>query len=250
MPPPTDAKRTVTRTAAPAESYRDPDDYPDEDEPTTAPRRGAQAADTEDHSHLVGSGWEGAERVRKSMPTDFARSYKPGEQATIVKFFQDAPFATWKEHWCEWQPKGQKKSFVCLGDDCPLCAIGHRVTYKEAHNVIDMSDSTNPVNAVYIVGTRDSKTLRQKHNDERRGPINNENYYYEISRVGEIDNPSSWQTSISAVSRRVLDEEWGIEPLSAAEIAEFATKAFTIKQTVQFSSRRDIEAAVDRKKGD
>jgi hypothetical protein len=43
----------------------------------------------------------------------------------VIQLF-DEPFITFYEH------ERDGKSFVCLGDDCPLCEIGDEPRYRES----------------------------------------------------------------------------------------------------------------------
>ena len=75
------------------------------------------------HGTTVQSGWDAAAAFLKpkkeagAYPTNF----KLTEKAQLIRFMDDAPFFVYQEHWIN-RTEG-KRSFVCLGAECPLCTI-------------------------------------------------------------------------------------------------------------------------------
>lgn len=65
----------------------------------------------------------------------------------LIKFLDDEPFITYYEH--QLNELDGKQSFVCLGNDCPLCEIGDDPRYRACFNVIDLSDPDDPKVAVW-----------------------------------------------------------------------------------------------------
>lgn len=55
----------------------------------------------------------------------------------LIKFLDEEPSLTYYEHWLN--ELDGKTSFVCLGDDCPLCEIGDDPRYRVCFDVIDLS---------------------------------------------------------------------------------------------------------------
>jgi len=65
----------------------------------------------------------------------------------LIKFLDGEPSLTYYEHWLN--ELDGKKSFVCLGDDCPLCEIGDDPRYRVCFDVIDLSGPGDPKAGVW-----------------------------------------------------------------------------------------------------
>ena len=103
----------------------DADAYLDEDSENATPKVGT----------TVQEGWDAADALLKTDNTEFPTDFRFSEEPQLIKFLQDRPFATYQQHWID-RPKG-KKSFVCMGDGCPLCEIlGDKPRGKFAFNVL------------------------------------------------------------------------------------------------------------------
>lgn len=245
----------MTRRPAPAED---------------APRRPARSrqeedegaddgVDEEEFNRLVGQGRKEADRVAKETPKgDFAPKFSPPDsgEEVLIKFLQPEPFAAYNEHWCQWMPKGEKKSYICLKVDCPLCTIGDSSPkYQEKWNVLDLSDLDHPKNAVWTIGFRISQRLKALDTGERSGPLGDPGIYYVVSRTGMEDGKASKLsnvvTSVYSVRRGTLKEDWQWDPFTTEELAEWSDpkKLFVAKKEVQISPRKALEAAADAHKG-
>ena len=189
------------------------DQYLDEDTPEMPAKVGT----------TVQEGWEAAEALLTIETTEFPTDFKFSEEPQLVKFLQDRPFATYEQHWIE-RPKG-KKSFVCIGDGCPLCEIlGDKPRGKFAFNVLVLSAET-PTVQVLTAPPSLARQIKKAHDDERKGPIDKE--FWEISRLGT--GPQT-QYTLNYVRGRDLAEEWKLkledvtalvadaEPFSADEV--------------------------------
>jgi hypothetical protein len=198
--------------------------------PITKPQVGAEDyldADTPDMPAKVGTtvqeGWGAAEALLNVETTEFPTDFKFSEEPQLVKFLQDRPFATYEQHWIE-RPKG-KKSFVCMGDGCPLCEIlGDKPRGKFAFNVLVLNGEESKVQVLTAPPSL-ARQIKKAHDDERKGPIDKE--FWEISRLGT--GPQT-QYTLNYVRGRDLAEEWKLsqetvnelvanaEPFSAAEV--------------------------------
>ena len=175
----------ITKPAVNAENYLD------EDSETTQPKVGT----------TVQQGWDAVDALLKSDSTEFPTDFRFSEEPQLVKFLEDSPFATYEQHWIE-RPKG-KKSFVCIGDNCPLCDIlGDKPRGKFAFNVLVLSGE---VQGVQILTAPPSlaRQIKKAHDDERKGPLSKE--FWEISRLGT--GPTT-QYTLNFVRGRDLAEEW------------------------------------------
>lgn len=198
--------------------------------PITQPSVNADTYLEEDSENLqpkvgttVQEGWDAADALLKSDTTEFPTDFRFSEEPQLIKFLQDRPFATYEQHWID-RPKG-KKSFVCLGDGCPLCEIlGDKPRGKFAFNVLVLSGDTNGVQVLTAPPSL-ARQIKKAHDDDRKGPIDKE--FWEISRLGT--GPQT-QYTLNYVRGRDLAEEWklslddvtglvaGAEPFSADEV--------------------------------
>jgi len=181
------------------------EDYLDEDTPEMPAKVGT----------TVQEGWEAAEALLTTETTEFPTDFKFSEEPQLVKFLQDRPFATYEQHWIE-RPKG-KKSFVCMGEGCPLCEIlGDKPRGKFAFNVLVLSGEEKKVQILTAPPTL-YRQLRKAHEDDRKGPLARE--FWAISRNGT--GPQTTYT-LDFVRARDLSEEWG---LNTEEVNELVASA-------------------------
>ena len=207
--------------------------------PITKPQVGAEDyldADTPDMPAKVGTtvqeGWGAAEALLNVETTEFPTDFKFSEEPQLVKFLQDRPFATYEQHWIE-RPKG-KKSFVCLGDGCPLCEIlGDKPRGKFAFNVLVLSGEETKVQVLTAPPSL-ARQIKKAHDDERKGPIDKE--FWEISRLGT--GPQT-QYTLNYVRGRDLAEEWKLSQETVTELVANA-EPFTASEVVRETPRSEL----------
>lgn len=186
------------------------------------------------HGTTVQAGWDAADKMLKpkregggDYPTDFRFS----EQVQLVRFLDNAPFMVYEQHWLD-RTEG-KRSFVCLGDDCPLCTmVGDKPRGKFAFNVLVISDETPNVQILTAPPTL-ARQLRAANDDPRRGPLNK--FYWSISRQGS--GPQTTYT-LDRVRATDLAEEWDLDPEAINAIAADATKYTT--ESVYVTPRNEL----------
>lgn len=182
----------------------DDDDLPEEDEDERPRgRRGGPPSDA------VKSGW-GAAKKLKQEGGDYAAEFKFDKEPVLVKFLGDAPFAVYKQHWVEGLRSTGKKSFICVGKGCPLCAIGESASKKWAFNVALIDEDEAEVKAL-IAGSRLFDDIADEH--EQNGGI--DNGYYALSKSGK---KQSTTYKVKLVKERDLEEDWGITPEDAEDM--------------------------------
>lgn len=171
------------------------DDYLVEDSETAKPKVGT----------TVQSGWDAFDELVSKTETnpDYPTDFKFTEEPVLVKFLESAPFKTYSQHWID-RPKG-KRSFICLGDDCPLCDIlGDKARPKLAFNILVLSGDSKGLQ-ILTAPPMLGRQLRKAHEDDRKGPLNRE--FWEISRSGT--GPQTVYT-VNFVRGRDLEEEWAL----------------------------------------
>jgi hypothetical protein len=181
-----------------------------EDEAETTPAK---------HGTTVQSGWEAANALLKPNKSkgDYAPNFKPTEQPQLVRFLEDAPFKSYQQHWIN-RSEG-KRSFVCLGDECPLCTIaGDKPAARFAFNVLVLTDE-EPVTTILTASTPLMRLLIAAHEDKFRGPLSK--YFWAIAKNGQ-----GLQTtySLDRVKGVDLAEEWALDP----EVVEEAIASSTL----------------------
>lgn len=182
------------------------------------------------HGTTVQAGWGAAKDALKpkkdsQYPTDFRFS----EQAQLVRFLQDEPFAVYEQHWVD-RTEG-KRSFVCLGDECPLCTIaGDKPRPKFAFNIIVLSDG-EPNVQILTAPPSFARQLQAANDDPRRGPLTK--YYWAIARTG---SGNTTQYTLDRVRVTDLAEEW---ELDADSIDEFASTAVSYDTSAVYVSPRE-----------
>jgi len=207
--------------------------------PITKPQVGAEDYLDEDTLEMpakvgttVQEGWEAAEALLTTETTEFPTDFKFSEEPQLVKFLQDRPFATYEQHWIE-RPKG-KKSFVCMGEGCPLCEmLGDKPRGKFAFNVLVLSGEETKVQVLTAPPSL-ARQIKKAHDDERKGPIDKE--FWEISRLGT--GPQT-QYTLNYVRGRDLAEEW---KLNQEEVTALVADAepFTADQVVRETPRSEL----------
>lgn len=207
--------------------------------PITKPAVNAETYLEEDSADIqpkvgttVQEGWDAAEALLNVETTEFPTDFKFSEDPQLVKFLQDRPFATYEQHWIE-RPKG-KKSFVCIGEGCPLCEIvGDKPRGKFAFNVLVLSGDNQKVQVLTAPPSL-ARQIKKAHDDERKGPIDRE--FWEISRMGT--GPTT-QYTLNFVRGRDLAEEWKLSPDTVNELVANA-EPFSAEDVVRETPRSEL----------
>jgi hypothetical protein len=207
--------------------------------PITKPAVNAETYLEEDSADIqptvgttVQEGWDAAEALLKVETSEFPTDFRFSDEPHLVKFLQDRPFATYEQHWIE-RPKG-KKSFVCIGDGCPLCEIlGDKPRGKFAFNVLVL---TGDVQGVQILTAPPSlaRQIKKAHDDERKGPLDRE--FWEISRMGT--GPTT-QYTLNFVRGRDLAEDWKLSLDNVNELIANA-ESFSAEDVVRETPRSEL----------
>jgi hypothetical protein len=181
------------------------DAYLDEDSETATPKVGT----------TVQQGWDAFDAIAVRSETEFATDFKFSEEPVLIKFLEDQPFAVYQQHWIE-RPKG-KKSFVCIGDDCPLCDIlGDIPRGKFVFNVVVLSGPSQGVQIMTAPPTL-ARLIKKSNEDDRKGPLSKE--FWEVSRMGT--GPTT-NFTLNFVRGRDLAEEWKLSTDAVQELVAAA----------------------------
>lgn len=184
------------------------------------------------HGTTVQSGWDAAaaKLKPKEKSSEYASDFKIGDQPQLVRFLEDAPFAIYEQHWVDRITEG-KRSFVCLGADCPLCTIANeKPRAKFAFNILNLSEE-EPTVQILTAATVLGRQLQAANEDPRRGPLTK--YYWAISRQGS--GPSTSYT-LDRVRASDLADEW---ELDAEQIEDLASTSVKYDESVVYVSPRE-----------
>ncbi len=183
------------------------------------------------HGTTVQAGWGAADSYLKPAKKagEYATDFRMTEQPQLVRFLQDAPFMVYEQHWID-RAQG-KRSFVCLGEDCPLCTIANdKPRAKFAFNVLHLSDE-EPTVQILTAATTLARQLRAANDDPRRGPLTK--YYWALSRQGT--GPSTSYT-LDRVKASDLADEW---ELDSEDVEAIAASADSYDATAIYVSPRE-----------
>lgn len=203
----------------------------DDDEITAKPRpnRVADEDDAPKARRVVRSGWSGVDSV-KTGDSNYAVRLKLTEDTQIIRFIGDAPYASYGQHWLE---RSGQKSFVCIGEDCPLCKAGSRPSKRHNFNVALLTEGEEPALRSLEIGPRVIDQLKNFHNSERTGPL--DKHYWAISRTGKGATSSTLLQMVKAADL----EEWGLAVITTEQLSELTEGAYT-EEIIQVPSKRDL----------
>lgn len=190
------------------------------------------------------SGWGGAERTANSL-SSFAKNLrlKDGEEA-IFRFLQDAPYANVKVHWLD---KKGRASYICLGRNCPLCAIGERPRGTFNFNVAKLTDS-EPIHISLDAGVKLFKQIQKYANDPRHKPLPRK--WYKLERTGSGQNDTTYKCDV--IREADLKEEYPELYLpTEEELADMQSLCYSLEETIkpQKLSHNEMQKVADEMNG-
>ena len=211
--------------------------------PTKAAPKRLTSDDGEEMTTVPREGWSAAQETIDSTST-WAVTFKPATQTQIVKFVQQAPYASFRRHWI--RRVGGLRAFVCLQSfnrDCPLCDVGDRASAVSAFNIIVCGDDGEGVIKAWECGVRITQTLKTFANDQKVGPLDKRTLYFAVSKT-EATNRQQAQTLVTPARERDLLEDYGIPPLTDADIERLMAKAYT-NEVVQMNTHQELQDVAD-----
>jgi hypothetical protein len=211
--------------------------YSDASEETTEERPAAAG-------RVIKRGWGAAEET-KSADSPFAQRLKVSSDAIVIKFLEDDPYTSYRQHWIERQ--GQK-SFTCTSSihskGCPLCDAGDRPSARFCFNVALLISGEEPVLRSYEVGPRVVDTLKNFHQDPKMGPL--PKHYWAVSKTGKA---ATSQTNHQMVKGVDLEEDWDLDPITDAQLAALKAKAYSA-DIVSIPSLKTLQQIAAEELGD
>jgi len=225
-------KRRVVRPAS-------HDEAPEVSEKTTAPP--AQRAPGAGSNGIRG-GWTAGRQIIESG-SQYAQYLKLTENAQIIKFLDDAPYANYARHWV--QRANGKRSYVCLGSvgkECPLCSVDPRPQNVSSFNVALVA-ADGVLLKTWDAGTKVFNSLQGVANNSDDGTLTSG--FYKVYRSGEGPTAS---VQISEISERALVDKYGIDVPSEADLR--AVGKYDADTITVLSAKELAEVAAEISGGD
>ncbi len=205
--------RRVSRAPKAATSYKPP--------ARSAPAREEREEEGDD-GKSIRTGWGGYKSTKDAAPSKWPKMYKiPDDGEHLIFFLEDAPFASYNQHWCDWVGQGQKKSYTCLGEGCPLCEVDNP-SPRVRFNILDL-DGDEPTLKVWETGITVTDTLLKYGEDPKTGPLGRMDMYFGVQLSG---GPKKKTTSVRPIKGRDVEEDWQYELLTEEEVEKAMTKAW------------------------
>ena len=187
-------------------------------------------------------GWGGYRQTADSYKGgDFADNLKIVDNTDmLIKILDEEPITVYAEHWLTLD--GGRRSFVCLGDDCPICnKLGDRPSVKVCFNVADM-DANPPEVKIWTFGTQVGDVLANFAENEKTSPINRDDLYWTITRTKKNDR---YTTTVRPVKARDLEEDFDCEPLTDEELEELEENLFTEDQIFTVKTKSELNQVIE-----
>jgi hypothetical protein len=163
-----------------------------------------------DRSSVIQTGWAAARKAVSKPNKEFTTDFRFDEDVQLIKFISDEPM-TFMQHWIN---RPGKKSFISIGEDDPLIAVGSKPDQKFAFTVLNLSDE-EPQVQLMVVGVRLCGQLEKLASNAKTGPLNRSDLYWAVSKSGSGQKTTY---SIVPVKERDLAEEWQLDPIACAEL--------------------------------
>jgi hypothetical protein len=180
-------------------------------------------------SSALQSGWEAALKASNTSSRKYTNDFRFQDEPQLVKFLDSVPFAVFSQHWVQ---RTGKKSFNCIGVDCPLCAVGDAPRKKIAFSLVNLS-AEEPVVEMLVASTNLAVRLNRLDEDPKTGPL--DRMYWSLSKSG-----SGPQTvhNVLPVKPRDLTDDWGTEQAEVEAVVD-RFEPLTEK-VITFSTREEL----------
>jgi hypothetical protein len=201
----------------------------------TASRRSRRSDEPEERG-TVAKGWGGYKKNKKEsggFPDDFK---VPENDEVLIKFLESEPFASYRQHWLK---ELNRKSYVCLGEDCPLCdELGDSPNATVVlFNVLDLTDPDNPEVKVWKATSNPTSEIERRAESSKTSPIDRPDLYFVVSKDKQKNGFFAY--SVDPVKARDLEEDFDMAPFTEAELDEFLEKLYD-ESVVKLDSRREL----------
>jgi hypothetical protein len=205
----------------------------DEEEPRS--RRPGRSEADDDTGLAVAKGWSGYRRTKANAPSPWTKLYKVENEEKIIMFLEDGPYASFLMHWAEWVPKGQKMSYVCLQDRCPLDAVDPKPQARVRFNILDCQGD-QPIIVTFETGVSVTEMLEEYAEDE---PLSGQ--YFAVAMKGP---KNAKRTQIRPIKIRDLKDDWEFVALTEDEIEAFGSRLLD-DTSLEINTRAELQKVAD-----
>lgn len=166
-----------------------------------------------------GGGWDPHRQNRRAA---FGKEFQvPEGEQQLVRFLDDEPFESYYRHWLRDRPKGERQTFTCIGEECPLCEAGDKPAFLVLFNIIDMLAEGGPAAKVWSASPNPAGLIEEFALNEKYAPLNRLDGYFAVSKKKGTNGIFGY--SMMPVKARDLPEDWdGLKPLTEPEIEKLA----------------------------
>lgn len=137
------------------------------DDTSSAPEEEQDPSLVKAARRVTRGGWSNAKQ-QKAASSPFPQNLKPEKDGLVVKFLEDGPYTTYRQHWIQEIQEGTK-AFTCLdGVDpkgCPLCDGGNRPSTQFRFNVALITSDAPAALHTYNIGPTVFDQLSELHTD-------------------------------------------------------------------------------------
>lgn len=250
--------RDEEETATPSRSSRRSRDDTNEDT-ESRPRgrskdRGGSKREKVTRSTTAGRGWDARKKTKAtSGKFDDADKFSVDELDTkyLFKILDPEPYC-FDQHWIqEFKGERRKMSFVCLGDDCPLCEMvpPYPVKDYEFWNVADLSGA-EPVVKYWEASSSPSQAIdaRIRELEELKPPKgpDDEDVYFVAYKIRGKGNSKVNTYHVDRIKARDLEEEFdGLKPLTSDELDVLDEQLFDPEELITLSTREELKGIAE-----
>lgn len=188
-------------------------------------------------STSVLSGWDAADTFTTSSDFPTEVKFEEGKHLVFKFLDENGPFAIYKQHFLKQKTSG-KRSYVCIGADCPLCVkLQDRPENKRAFTVVTLNSETGIQRQMLISGARLYQALHAAHYSPQ-GPLTKG--YWAIVRLGK--GPQTSYT-VTPIKERDLEEDWSLDAEKAS--AAVASAEVYTRNLIKEHSLEELDEIAD-----
>lgn len=188
-------------------------------------------------SSITRRGWGAAQSAIDNAKSNYADDFRITEESQLIKFLEPEPYWAGATHWVDEIREG-KRSFYCLGAQCPMCAIGHKPRAVVKFNVSPIGEGEPQVLSL-DAGPLLARLIKTEH-DDRSGPI--DRHYWRVSKTGTGGKGGKVQYRLVPVKERDLAEEYELDPITVK--ASLADLKLYDEDIVQMPSVAELQNVV------
>lgn len=164
---------------------------------------------------LIRGGWTEATKQAESA-SEYAQALRLDANLQIIKFLEDAPYASFKRHWIDRNgPTGPtKRAYVCfktVDRPCPLCNVGDKPQAVSAFNVALIGDDGQVLLKSWDLGVKLLNVIKGFNSDPKIGPLSKG--FFAVSKTGAGSGAmrgGTTQTNVIPVKASALLEDYGV----------------------------------------